>query len=132
MPKPRKSWSALSARTKAERLRQGRTTGLTPAQTRGRYNAGTLGPSPRTARRVNQRERVEAEVIARKVSMWGDTVHWRGDRSVRRVKGTQPGKTKGKLPSVEKMQQFLNEGESIFDSPDFDWSDDDWDFLRYH
>jgi hypothetical protein len=54
MAKPRKPWGQLKDKTRQDKLKYFGEQGLTPAQVRGRYNAGTLGSQAGARRHVTK------------------------------------------------------------------------------
>jgi hypothetical protein len=78
---------------------------------------------------IGRRAALEREVQALKTEIFSRSDKWRADRSQRHVKENP---VTHKVPSMAAMQRFVDEGSDLFDAEDFDWNDDEWDFLRYH
>lgn len=78
---------------------------------------------------IARRFALERRVIARKAEIFGTGPKFNAQRSRENLRS---GPKTEQPASMAAMERFAELGEDLFDEPDFDWQDNEWDFLYYH
>jgi hypothetical protein len=78
---------------------------------------------------LERRATLERKVAVKKQEIWGATENFNARRSQQNIHEMP---TSGDPAKMANMARFIELGEDLFDEPDFDWDDDQWEFLYYH